>query len=82
MKTGVVSTTHSPLVIANKRASLRGNYAPVGASGMVESAVEDLESSAVDDELDIGVKSNLGQRLDLLRSNLESASDVGGDASQ
>jgi hypothetical protein len=49
---------------------------------MVESAVEDLESSAVDDELDIGVKSNLGQRLDLLRSNLESASDVGGDASQ
>ena len=76
MKTNVVATTHSPLAVVNNRASLRGNYAPVGASNMVESASEDIESSALDDALDFGMKTNLDQRLDLLRSNLEDDSST------
>ncbi len=76
VKTTVVSTTHSPLAVVSKRASLRGNYAPVGASSMVEYATEDIESSAVDDALDIGRASSLDRRLDLLRSNLENESST------
>lgn len=43
---------------------------------MVESASEDIESSALDDALDFGMKTNLDQRLDLLRSNLEDDSST------